>query len=117
MNCNFDAVYETGRALDSPEQAIALLKERYLAGTFPTADIDTCRIKVREAAAQPQGQTPPRSEDDINWKALAKRFQTRKVGKRTVYDLVFSVQSCGIDSYRFEVTSDGWYSLGGCCGK
>jgi len=111
MNCNPDSVYETGRTIDSAEQAIALLRERCLAKTFPSADIDTCRIKVHQRPDQ------PREAGDIDWKRLAKRMVARRVGKRTVYDLVFSIQGCGSNSYHFQVSSDGWFSHRGCCGK
>ncbi len=110
MNCGFDVVTETGRAINSPEQAVALLRERYLATTSLDTDLDTCRITVR-------GPEVLRKETDIDWEGLARRVTTRIVGDRTIYDLTYSVRHCGINSFRFQVASDGWVSHGGCCGK
>jgi hypothetical protein len=51
----------------------------------------------------------------IDWGHVAAAIKTKKIGNRTIYELSFQPSMCS--TYTFRITSDGYTSLYGCCGK
>jgi hypothetical protein len=110
MNCGPEEVYEYERKIDSARAAIDLVKEVYLEKNTPIHEMDTCRLVGK------RGPNEPHQAGDIDWARLVNNVRQCTVGRRTIYELRYSVQGCGGESYRLRVSSDGWLSHYGCCG-
>jgi hypothetical protein len=112
MNCGPEHVYALGVSIRSAQAAIDLIKDMYLGGKAGFWNMATCR-----RAERPSDEDAPRRNDDIDWSRLVRRVRERSVGKRTIFEFTYTAFGCGPDSYVVRISSDGWLSHYGCCGK
>ena len=94
FNCGPQGTLELGEKVTSLASAISLMKDTRVRKYF----------QLSSTAA-------------IDESELGKRARVRKLGTRTLYEWIYTAEHCGTDSHWFRVTSDGWVSQFGCCGK
>lgn len=111
-NCGPEHLYDFKKRIDSVAAAVELVRELYLEPNGPLGNLATCRVVAKSYRTS----TPP-NPADIDWQRMSKRVQQRRVGERTIYELTYSADRCGPDSFVLRVSSDGWASTFGCCGK